>query len=198
MRKSLWLVLACLALPLAASADSIGIATTGGTISDSASGLSLAGDVITNYGGIGGSNLGTVVFTTGALLSGNVTTGPAAFAGGGSFSITGNGSVVGVPNGVIFSGTFSSPSTWTFNTASSSYTFNGDVTGSGGTATINELTLSGTLNPGGTISVGSGDITLVTTPVTASEPSSLALIPLGLVALLLMRKRMGHVRPSAV
>lgn len=36
------------------------------------------------------------------------------------------------------------------------------------------------------------------TPVTAPEPSSLALIPLGLGALLLMRKRAGHVRPSAV
>jgi hypothetical protein len=34
--------------------------------------------------------------------------------------------------------------------------------------------------------------------VGAPEPSSLALIPLGLGALLLMRKRMGHDRPSAV
>lgn len=35
-------------------------------------------------------------------------------------------------------------------------------------------------------------------PVTAPEPSSLALIPLGLGALLVMRKRMGRSRPSVV
>jgi len=36
------------------------------------------------------------------------------------------------------------------------------------------------------------------TPAPAPEPSSLALIPLGLGALLVMRKRMGHSRPSVV
>jgi len=36
------------------------------------------------------------------------------------------------------------------------------------------------------------------TPAPAPEPSSLALIPLGLGALLVLRKRMGHNRPSVV
>jgi hypothetical protein len=33
---------------------------------------------------------------------------------------------------------------------------------------------------------------------TVPEPSSLALTPLGLVVLVVMRKRMGHSRPSTV
>jgi len=46
---------------------------------------------------------------------------------------------------------------------------------------------------------GLGSVTYgIPGPVTAVEPSSLALIPLGLGALLVMRKRMGHNRPAAV
>jgi hypothetical protein len=61
-----------------------------------------------NGGGLVTGNLGTMSFSTGALLSssGSVET----FAGGGSFMITGNGKG-GTPDGVIFSGTFSGPVT---------------------------------------------------------------------------------------
>ncbi len=104
MRLATPLILLCLALPVGASADSIDLSTTGGTISAS-SGLSLSGDVITKYGAILGSNLGTVTFTTGAFATGDVTAG-GTLAAGGTFTITGNGSVMGVPNGVIFTGTF--------------------------------------------------------------------------------------------
>ena len=41
-------------------------------------------------------------------------------------------------------------------------------------------------------------VTITDVPSGVPEPSSLALIPLGLGALLLMRKRMGHNSPSAV
>ena len=51
--------------------------------------------------------------------------------------------------------------------------------------------------PFSTLVIAGGDLTF-TSVAAAPEPSSLALIPLGLGALLVMRKRMGHNRPSAV
>jgi hypothetical protein len=62
------------------------------------------------------------------------------------------------------------------------------------------FTYGSTVIVGGELSVlGEGSVTYGTPePVTTPEPSSLALMPLGLGALLLMRKRMGHRRPEAV
>jgi len=184
MRRVLLLILLCLALPLAASASSIDLSSTGGTITATTNTLSLGGDVLTKYGAISGSNLGTVTFTTPAFASGDVMNGGTIGAGG-TFTITGNGSVMGVPNGVIFTGTFVS-GTWTHSTVTNAYTLVADITGAGGAATITEITLSGTLSPNGTITAGSGDITLVPVP----EPGTLGLLGTGLVGIGgLLRKR---------
>ena len=85
------------------------------TLSGSASGLSLTGSTMFKFDTIVGANLGSVSFTTGAFTSGDAQNG-GTLAAGGTFTITGNGSG-GVPNGVIFSGTFSS-ATWTMETLS--------------------------------------------------------------------------------
>src|SRR5512132_2151600 len=115
-KKMVWLAFLALALPFTAVASSIDISNAGGVLSGSASGLSLTGSVMFKYDTIVGANLGSVTFTTGAFTSGDAQMG-GTLAPGGSFIITGNGSN-GVPNGVIFSGTFSSstPVTWTMQT----------------------------------------------------------------------------------
>jgi hypothetical protein len=141
-----WTLFLVLTVPLAASATStLDLTNSGGTLSGSASGLTLTGStlvVVTHWNGAGRitGNLGSETFTTGPLLTGSLQTG-GTFAAGGSFTITGNGTN-GIPNGVIFSGTFSSPVRWTLIPGGiSSYTLTGRVFG----------TLTGGLQTGGPV-----------------------------------------------
>jgi hypothetical protein len=119
MKRVLFLALLALALPMAAFANSttdfivIGNGTLGGMTGTG--GLFVTSSTIDSVYGLNGGSLtqgtlGSLTFSTGALLSaaGNVET----FAGGGSFMITGSGTS-GIPGGVIFSGTFSGPVTLT-------------------------------------------------------------------------------------
>jgi hypothetical protein len=117
MKRVLFLGLLALALPLVAFANTADITqfvalTSGSGFGMSNSGITLNAGLIGmdgfNGGGQFAGTLGTMSFTTGALLSSSGTT--ETFAGGGSFTITGNG-LDGTPNGVIFKGTFSGPVT---------------------------------------------------------------------------------------
>jgi hypothetical protein len=75
------------------------------------------------------------------------------------------------------------------------------VCGVCGTAfVITDQTTNMATSGGGSISTegASGDLTFTPLTAPAPEPSSLALIPVGLGALLVMRRRMGHSRPSDV
>jgi hypothetical protein len=122
MKRIVLMCLLALALPLAAFADSSvdfqnNDGTLSGALSGTSSGLSLSGSVLTQVRGfdgmgpIQGTNLGSVSFSTSTAVS-SITLGNGdtvtTFAAGGSFLITGNGSN-GVPDGTIFSGTFSKP-----------------------------------------------------------------------------------------
>lgn len=203
MRKIAWLLLLTLALPVAGFANSIDFTNSGGTLSGGNSGLSLSGSTLIAINGpplgliLG--DLGGVTFSTGALSSGNLQTG-GAFAAGGTFVITGNGTD-GIPNGVIFSGTFSGPVTWTVITLANgthNYTLTGALTGSWFTGqkvngAVVQLTINtgaGLFNGSGTIS--SGDINLsgvglreIVTP----EPSSISLLGTGLIGLASILRR---------
>jgi hypothetical protein len=191
MKKILMLLALALALPLAAFAgNSVDFSNSGGTLAGTTSGLSLTGSTliaVNGYNGGGlitGSDLGSVTFSTGALESGSLQMG-GTFAPGGSFTITGNGTN-GVPNGVLFSGTFSS-ATWTLVTLANgthNYTLTGALTGSLGSGYYTDgVTVQLTINTGKGYFNGSTRISSGDTSVVVPEPGSLGLLGTGLLGL---------------
>ncbi|HTW31633.1 MAG TPA: PEP-CTERM sorting domain-containing protein [Candidatus Sulfotelmatobacter sp.] len=204
MKKILMIAVLALALPTAVFAGSnVDYTNSGGSLSGSNSGLTLSGSVLVavnglNGGGIiTGSNLGSVSFSTGALTSGSLAMG-GTFAAGGWFTITGNG-MDGIPNGTLFSGTFSGPVTWTMVTLANgthNYTLTGALSGTTGSgtsasATVYGVTVQLTVNTGkgffnGNARISSGDTNISTV---VPEPGSLSLLGTGLIGLAGMIRR---------
>jgi hypothetical protein len=191
MRRVLLLLLLAVALPATTWAKStIDLANRDGTITGSTAGLSLTGSVLFAYGSVVGTDLGTVSFTTGAFIKGDAAMG-GTLAPGGTFMITGNGTN-GVPNGTIFSGTFSSssPVTWSVVTladGSHQYTLSGAIEGNGRVgATVQLAVVSGKGLFSGTADLSSGD-----TSLSVPEPGTLGLLGTGLLGMGgLMRRRL--------
>ncbi|MCU1298017.1 MAG: hypothetical protein JWO91_2295 [Acidobacteriaceae bacterium] len=136
-KKTVLLAVLVGALSLAAFADTqFSYSDSGGRLWIGPTGLRLSGATLQSVNGIfglgliSGANLGNVSFSTGHLLSGSLQTG-AIFAAGGSFRIVGNGQD-GLARGLIFSGTFTSPVSWTLTTLANGkydYILSGSVSG---------------------------------------------------------------------
>jgi PEP-CTERM motif len=192
MKRIFLLAVLALALPTAVFAGSnVDFTNSGGVLSGSNGVLTLSGSTLIavnglNGGLITGNDLGSVAFQTGTLTSFSATTGDYTFAAGGWFTITGNGTN-GVPNGAIFTGTFSGPVSLALVSSANGtniYDLSGALSGttaSGFTTTGVSIQLvidSGKGPFDGSTIVGSGDTTVV-----VPEPGSLGLLGTGLIGL---------------
>jgi PEP-CTERM motif len=198
MRRVLVLALLALVLPVAAMADGINITNKFGSINITTGGIILHGSQLSQFNGIvapAGHSLGSVAFTTGALISGTIA-GGGTFAGGqgvSSFTIIGKGNW-GQPKGTIFSGYFDGPVTWTLVSGHGNgklvYQLTGDLTGqlwdgrtAHGTTTQTFYTVAGQLK------AGVGHLQMGSTHLTAPEPGTLGLLGTGLLGIAGMIRR---------
>jgi PEP-CTERM motif-containing protein len=200
IKRIIFLSVLVLCLPFAAFAGtSVDFTNSGGTLSGTNSGLTLTGSTLIAVNGLGGgglitgNDLGTVSFGTGILSSGTLQMG-GTFAAGGTFNISGNGTS-GIPNGVIFNGSFTGPVSWTLVTLANgthNYTLTGSLTGTWYTGgTVSGATVQLTINTGrgffnGQTTISSGDTNFATT---VPEPGSLGLLGTGLLGVASMVRR---------
>jgi hypothetical protein len=191
MRRVLVLALVLLTLPMAAWANGIDLFNKFGTITISNSGITSKGSQLSQFNGINtGHSLGSVSFGTGVLLSGSIQAGGTFSSVGSFFKVAG----VGQAKGMLFSGAFVGPITWTLVSHSGAtliFQLSGALSGTlgnghmiSGTTTQLFKTTTAQLAQG-IVHITAGETRLTATP----EPGTLAMFGLGLLGIASKAKR---------
>ena len=195
MRRVLVLALLALALPMAAWADGIDLVNLHGSISISNAGVTSIASQLHSFNGVvadPGHSLGSVSFSTGALLSGSILNGGTFSDVGSSFVVIGKGPQV-PHKGVIFSGAFVGPVSWTLVSQSGVsliYTLSGTIEGTLWNGHVVTGTTTQTIySVKGQITQGIGHIRMGETILPSPEPGTLGLLGTGLVAIAGMLRR---------
>jgi hypothetical protein len=195
MRRVLILALLALALPMAAWADGIDLVNKFGSISISAAGITSTGSQLKQFNGVvaaPGHSLGSVSFSTGALIGGSILTGGTFSDVGSSFVVIGKGPQV-PHKGTIFSGAFVGPVSWTLVSQSGqslTYTLSGTIQGTLWNGRfVTGTTTQTSVSTNGQIALGIGHIRVGNTGIMTPEPGTLGLLGTGLVAIAGMLRR---------